>query len=242
MPLTGNDIHFFQISENAISLEFGGDINEATLDRISILNQCIKQNPFSGLLSTIPAYTTLTVYFNSIELMSDGKAKGLTALDKISAYINAINVDIKNNQQTLNQIIHIPVCYEATFGFDLEELSSFYQIKKEEIIELHSSAVYTVYMIGFVPGFPYLGGLSEKLTAPRKQNPRLAIPAGSVGIAGKQTGIYPLETPGGWQIIGRTPFKLFDVNRHQPSLLKAGDKINFESISLAEFKKIEREQ
>ena len=97
-------------------------------------------------------------------------------------------------------------------------------------------------MIGFVPGFPYLGGLSEKLTSPRKQNPRPAIPAGSVGIAGQQTGIYPLETPGGWQIIGRTPIKLFDVNRQQPSLLKAGDKIKFEQISLKEFEQLEREQ
>lgn len=242
MPLTLNDVHFFQISENAISLEFGGDINEKTLKRISTLNYCIKQKPFAGLLSTIPAYTTLTLYFNPVELMDGGKAKGLTALDKISAYINAINVDTNNDQQSQNQIIQIPVCYDATFGFDLEELTSFYQLKKKEIIEIHSSAVYTVYMIGFVPGFPYLGGLSEKLTARRKQNPRSAIPAGSVGIAGQQTGIYPLQTPGGWQIIGRTPLKLFDAARQQPSLLKAGDKIKFESISFNEFAQIEREQ
>ena len=134
------------------------------------------------------------------------------------------------------------MCYDATFGLDLEELTSFYQLKKEEIIEMHSSAVYTVYMIGFVPGFPYLGGLAEKLIAPRKQNPRSAIAAGSVGIAGKQTGIYPLETPGGWQIIGRTPLKLFDVNRQQPSLLKAGDKIKFNSISLNEYEELAKKQ
>ena len=239
---TLNDLQFFQISENAISLEFGDDINEETLDRIARLNQSIKANPFAGLLSTIPAYTTLTLYFNPVALINDPGLKGSTTLDKISRYIKSIHVETKKDQQTQNQIMQIPVCYDPVFGFDLQELSSFYQLKKEEIIELHSSAVYTVYMIGFVPGFPYLGGLSEKLTTPRRQNPRAAIPAGSVGIAGQQTGIYPLETPGGWQIIGRTPLKLFDVNRQQPSLLKAGDKLKFEPVSLKEFEQIEREQ
>ena len=240
LPIT--DIHFFQISENAISLEFGNKINEETLGRISRLNECIKQNPFAGLLSTIPAYTTLTLYFNPVVLMNDRSLKGSTTLDKISGYIKSINVETNIDQKIYSQIINIPVCYDPTFGFDLQELSLFHQLKKEEIIDMHSSAVYTVYMIGFVPGFPYLGGLSEKLTSPRKQNPRAAIPAGSVGIAGQQTGIYPLETPGGWQIIGRTPLKLFDVNRQQPSLLKAGDKLKFEQISLREFEQIEREQ
>lgn len=242
MPLILNDIHFFQISENAISIEFGDGINEDTLNRIGKLNKCIKQNTFAGLLSTIPAYTTLTLYFDPVGLMIDACLKGSTTVDKISGYITSLNVETKNDQQTHNPIIQIPVCYDAIFGFDLQELSSFYQLTKEEIIEIHSSAVYTVYMIGFVPGFPYLGGLSEKLTAPRKQNPRPAIPAGSVGIAGRQTGIYPLETPGGWQIIGRTPVKLFDVKRQQPSLLKAGDKIKFEPISFTDFEQLEREQ
>ena len=242
MPLPINDIHFFQISENAISLEFGNDINEETLERISGLNQCIKRNPFVGLLSTIPAYTTLTLYFNPVGLMNDSSLKGSTTLDKISRYIKTINVETNSDQEMYREIINIPVCYDPKFGFDLQELSSFHQLKKEEIIEIHSSTVYTVYMIGFVPGFPYLGGLSEKLTTPRKQNPRPAIPAGSVGIAGQQTGIYPLETPGGWQIIGRTPIKLFDVNRQQPSLLKVGDKIKFQTISLIEFEQLAREQ
>jgi len=242
MALPINDIHFFQISENAISLEFGNDINEEILGRIAGLNQWIKRNPFAGLLSTIPAYTTLTLYFNPVGLMNDFNLKGSTTLDKISRYIKSLNVETNTDQEVYREIIKIPVCYDLTFGFDLQELSSFYQLKKEEIIDIHSSAVYTVYMIGFVPGFPYLGGLSEKLTATRRQNPRSAIPAGSVGIAGQQTGIYPLETPGGWQIIGRTPLKLFNVNRQKPSLLKAGDKLKFEQISLREFEQIEREQ
>lgn len=235
MPATVKNINFFQISENAISLEFGDEISEEILERITNLNDRIKRNPFAGLLSTVHAYTTLTLHFNPLELLNAADLKGDTCLDKISAYINSINIESKYTPTTNDKIIHIPVCYDESFGLDLKEISSFYQFKKEEIIELHSSAVYTVYMIGFVPGFPYLGGLSEKLTAPRKENPRSLIPAGSVGIAGQQTGIYPLETPGGWQIIGRTPLKLFDANRQQPCLLKAGERIKFESISLNEF-------
>ena len=242
MPLTFNDIHYFQISENAVSLEFGGDIHEETLERIKRLNEHIKEKPFAGLLSTIPAYTTLTIYFNPVALMNDLSLKGSSCLERIIEYINTIKQQEINTEKVDEPIIQIPVCYDTCFGFDLEELTLFYQLKSEEITEMHSSAVYTVYMIGFVPGFPYLGGLSEKLIASRKQNPRAVIPAGSVGIAGQQTGIYPLETPGGWQIIGRTPLKLFDVNRQQPSLLKAGDKIKFEPISLKEFEAIANKQ
>ncbi len=241
-PLVFNDLRFFQISENAISIEMGGDISEETLEKITRLNEWIKQNPFAGLLSTIPAYTTLTLYFNLVELMKDAGLKGFTALDKISGYISAINLETTTGHPTQQPIIHIPVCYDDPFGLDMEALTAFYQLTKEEIIQLHSAAVYTVFMIGFVPGFPYLGGLSEKLTAPRKQNPRPVIPKGSVGIAGQQTGIYPLETPGGWQIIGRTPLRLFDAGRQQPSLLKAGDTIRFEAISLTEFEQIQKQQ
>ena len=242
LPLSYRHLRFFQISENAISIEMGGDISEETLEKITRLNQSIRQNPFAGLLSTIPAYTTLTLYFNLVELMKNAGLKGSTALDKISGYISTINLETTTDQQTQSPIIHIPVCYDDSFGLDMEALTAFYQLKKEEIIELHSAAVYTVFMIGFVPGFPYLGGLSEKLTAPRKQNPRAAIPQGSVGIAGRQTGIYPLETPGGWQIVGRTPLRLFDAGRPQPSLLKAGDKIKFQVISLTEFVRIQKQQ
>ncbi|MEX0636053.1 MAG: 5-oxoprolinase subunit PxpB [Ferruginibacter sp.] len=239
-PLMMKDFRFFQISENAISIEFGGVISDETLNKITRLNQCIKENPFAALLSTIPAHTTLTLYFNAVELSNAIHLKGSTALDKIIGYVKALNVETPTDQEMQPPIIHIPVCYDVTFGLDIEELSSIYQLKKKEIIDIHSSAVYTVFMIGFVPGFAYLGGLSEKLTAPRKQHPRPAIAAGSVGIAGQQTGIYPLETPGGWQIIGRTPLTLFNTNKPQPSLLKAGDKIKFEPISLTEFERIKK--
>ena len=240
MALKLKDITFYQISETAVSIEFGQEISEETLKKITKFNQFIKENPFSGLLSIIPAYTTLTLYFNPVELIKNTVLKGQTCLDKISEHFKSVNLEKNINQSTNHKIIHVPVCYDVKFGLDLEELTSFYQLKKEEIIQTHSISIYTVFMIGFVPGFPYLGGLSEKLTAPRKQNPRKVIPAGSVGIAGAQTGIYPLETPGGWQIIGRTPLKLFDAKGTPPSLLKAGDLIKFEPISLTEFERMKK--
>lgn len=242
MALTSKEITFYQISENAISVEFGQEISEETLKKITHLNRLIKEDPFSGLLSTIPAYTSLTLYFDPFILLSCNKLKGSNCLHKITDYIESLNflTNIKKDKQ--QKIISIPVCYDDVFGLDLEELTAHYQLKKEEIIQIHSTAVYTVFMIGFVPGFPYLGGLSEKLTAPRKANPRKKVPAGSVGIAGQQTGIYPLETPGGWQIIGKTPLKLFDANKIQPSLLKAGDQIKFEPISFSEFERLEKKQ
>nr|MBC7612517.1 5-oxoprolinase subunit PxpB [Pseudopedobacter sp.] len=240
MAFTLKDFTFYQISETAVSIEFGDEISEETLEIVTKFNRYIKENPFLGLLNTIPAYTTLTLYFNPVVLMNEAGLKGQTCLDKISAYIKGTNFETKINKKKHHEIVQIPVCYDVKFGLDLEELTLFYQLKKEEIIEIHSNSVYTVFMIGFVPGFPYLGGLSDKLIAPRKQNPRKVIPAGSVGIAGHQTGIYPLETPGGWQIIGRTPIKLFDANRTRPSLLKAGDQIKFEPISLSEFERLEK--
>ena len=163
IPPAFNDIRFFQISENAISIEFGGDICEETLEKIIRLNLVIKATPFAGLLSTIPAHNTLTLYFNWIGLMNDRSLQGETAFDKIAGFVKGIHLDAIAEQLTQRPIIHIPVCYEEEFGWDLQELTDLYQLKKEEIIELHSSAVYTVFMIGFVPGFPYLGGLSAKL-------------------------------------------------------------------------------
>ena len=232
------DFTIYPISEKAISIEFGNQIDEEIRQKISHLNQCILKEPFFGFLNTVPAYTTLTIFFEPLELQKNASLQGSTCLEKITFYLSRMKDELKNQFKKDSKIISIPVCYEDTFGLDLEELSNLHQLDKEKIIELHSEAIYSVYMIGFVPGFPYLGGLNEILNSSRKANPRKAIPAGSVGIAGMQTGIYPLETPGGWQIIGRTPLKLFDALRPRPSLLKAGDRIKFEPITKSEFERI----
>ncbi|MBU1372204.1 MAG: 5-oxoprolinase subunit PxpB [Bacteroidetes bacterium] len=238
MASIANEYILYPISEKAVSIEFGNQIDEEIRQKISHLNQRILREPFSGFINTVPAYTTLTIFFEPLELLMNATLQGSTCLEKITFYLSKMKDEFKNQSHKDSKIIQIPVCYEDAFGLDLEELSSSYHLDKEKIITLHSEAIYSVYMIGFVPGFPYLGGLNELLKAPRKTAPRKAIPAGSVGIAGMQTGIYPLETPGGWQIIGRTPMKLFDVLQSQPSLLKAGDRIKFEAITKSEYERM----
>lgn len=230
-----NQFTIYSISEKAVSIEFGNKIEEKLMNRISNLNRLILENPFIGLDCTVPAYTTLTLFFNPVKVIRDKSLIGKSCFDKVSNYLSKIAQENDDSTDKVKTIINIPVCYDEHFGLDLKELSIYHQLPKEKIIQLHSSVIYTVFMIGFVPGFAYLGGMPEVLTSPRKLAPRKAIPAGSVGIAGQQTGIYPLETPGGWQIIGKTPLKLFDVNRTQPSLLKAGDSIKFYPINLSDF-------
>ena len=136
---------------------------------------------------------------------------------------------------TLKRLIKIPVCYAPTFGWDLAEIAAQTGLLLSEIIEIYTSVKYKVYMIGFLPGFAYMGEVDERIAVPRKREPRLKIEPGCVGIAGRQTGIYPLASPGGWQIVGRTPLKLFDKNKSEAVLLKAGDEIQFFSISEDEF-------
>jgi len=137
--------------------------------------------------------------------------------------------------RSLPRIVEIPICYDAEFALDLDRVAERTKLSAGEVIDLHSKAEYRVACIGFVPGFPFLTGLASKLATPRRDTPRKEIPSGSVGIGGAQTGIYPLRSPGGWNLIGRTPFKLFDPTKNPPSLLQAGDRVRFRAITREEF-------
>ena len=140
-----------------------------------------------------------------------------------------------NGYRSLHLVVEIPVFYGGSYGEDLKDVAAHAGLTEEEVIKLHSSVDYNIYMLGFLPGFPYLGGLDPKLFTPRLDNPRTKIPEGSVGIGGEQTGIYPLESPGGWRLIGRTPLKLYDPDREQPFLYQAGDYIRFVPITAEEY-------
>ncbi len=131
--------------------------------------------------------------------------------------------------------VEIPVCYGGELGPDLDDVARTHGLAPEEVIRLHADADYLVYMIGFMPGFAYLGGLPERIATPRRKTPRTAVPAGTVGIGGRQTGVYPLVSPGGWNLIGRTPVKIFDIKRDEPTLLSTGDRVRFRPISRSEF-------
>ncbi|TCD05605.1 5-oxoprolinase subunit PxpB [Pedobacter frigidisoli] len=224
----------YQLSESALTLEFGNKIDVEISRTISNLNQAIQAQPFIGYRTTVQAYCTLTVFYDPI-LVLTSKLNGNNCVEKIVGYLKLLSTKITSTTKLITTTITIPVCYGGDFGPDLEEMATLNQLTTNEFIALHSAAKYKVYMIGFVPGFAYLGGLNEKLFSPRKAQPRSTIVSGSVGIAGRQTGIYPLNTPGGWQIIGRTPNKLFDSKCIQPSLLKAGDSVIFKPITIDDF-------
>jgi inhibitor of KinA len=221
------------LSERAVVVQFDPVINEETLSFVLSFKSALLEKSFEGLLETVPGYCSITIYYDPT-LVNKSKLEGATAFNKVCQHLNSLNFDFTKTK--INTISHtIPVCYDIRCGLDLPDLSKTLKLSVNEIINLHSKPEYTVYLIGFTPGFPYMGILPGQLECKRKANPRKKVPPGSVAIAGKQTGIYPYETPGGWQIIGRTPVTLFSPDRNQPGLFKPGDKVKFEPISFEEF-------
>src|SRR6056297_976467 len=199
------------ISDSSIEILFPTEINQDINKKIRILTKVINEKMGNDIVDIIPAY------YNKVK--------------KIIA-------SPLNEETYKKEVVEIPVCYEKPFSLDIENVCKANNISKEELIKKHTSPDYLVYMIGFTPGFPYLGGMDNSISTPRKKQPRTSIPAGSVGIAGSQTGIYPIESPGGWQIIGQTPYNLFDPDRNPAVLIEAGQYIRFRSISKDEFKSI----
>lgn len=232
-PTNGVDYQLYPLGDAAVVLQFGKTINKAIHARISALSAHLLQHAFPGFIELVPAYTTITVYYDpwvvSMRGLINPYQQVVETLQKQLAEAPSATAD------TLSRIVEIPVCYGGPFGPDLEYVAEQNKLSPEKVISLHAAGKYTVYMIGFAPGFPYLGGLNSKLATPRKQTPRAVIPAGSVGIAGNQTGIYPMQTPGGWQLIGRTPLPLFDPANENPSLLQAGDTVKFIPITAEEY-------
>lgn len=230
----GLQLHIYNLNEKSVTVSFGSVISEEILVHITAFNQLLLQNPFTGLVTTVPAYTTLTVFFDPLQVML-AELAGKSCYEKVSSYLKKINHLENNKEAAAADRVIIPVCYGGDFGPDILAVAQANNITEAEIIALHTAVQYTVYMIGFVPGFAYMGGMDARLATARKEVPSEKIPAGSVGVAGLQTGIYPIEIPGGWQIIGKTPLKMFDAQRKQPSLLKGGDLITFKAITVEEF-------
>ena len=221
----------YSIHDQAITIEFSQTIDEQINMQVIAWQHEIESNPFPGFIECVPAYSSLTIYINSDCNIDDLK-------NKLHKKINIIENKNYFNASSKDQDakpIEIPVCYDSEFGFDLPWLSNALKLSIEEIIQLHSEHIYRVYMIGFIPGFPYMGVLPAQLETSRKQNPSLKIPTGSIGVAGKQTGIYPAEIPGGWHIIGKTPLTIFDKSSESICLLKAGDRVKFIPITKKEF-------
>ncbi|MBC2456894.1 MULTISPECIES: 5-oxoprolinase subunit PxpB [Clostridium] len=225
-----------QISETAALVEFGRKISEDINKKVRTFCTYLDEKPFYGMVEYVPAFTSVSVIYNPLDMKSESPYEVVKViLDNI---ISKLDFSLEDEEH----IVEIPVCYGGEFGQDIEQVAKINNITVDEVIKIHSEGKYLVYMIGFAPGFPYLGGMSEKIAAPRRESPRIAIPAGSVGIAGMQTGVYPIETPGGWQLIGKTPLKLFDLKRNSKSLLKAGDIVKFYPISYEEYVQLKEEE
>ncbi len=222
------------LGDHALTVEFGSLIDDSINQKIILLFHQLKQKNIAFIKDIIPAYASLTVVYDVTAIRK--KAPSAYLFMKKEMENEIINCDF--NITVSVRKIEIPVCYDTSLGIDLEEMSQQKNIPVDEIIQLHSNKTYRVFMIGFLPGFAYMGSVDEKIITARKQQPRINVSSGSVGIAGEQTGIYPFDSPGGWNIIGQTPIKLFDTKRENPVLLEAGDEIKFIPIDLNEFKKI----
>ncbi|HQW42873.1 MAG: 5-oxoprolinase subunit PxpB [Chitinophagaceae bacterium] len=235
MNYTGFSYNIFSLGDAAITVDFGNyidiDINKEVIARFNQL----QQTPLPGMIEAVPAYSSLTVYYDVAAIRKLNP--GLTAFETMQQLLEERLKQPILQKDGEERIIKIPVCYDTEFASDIQQLAAVKNISVEEVISFHTAKSYNVYMLGFLPGFAYMGEVDEKIATPRKSQP-VNVAAGSVGIAGKQTGIYPLASPGGWQIIGRTPLKLFNAASLAPTLLRVGDLVQFYPINKSEFEKI----
>jgi inhibitor of KinA len=218
------------------------DAPEETLDRVLRAFQQLEGATISGVIELAPAYTSVAVFFDPVTV-----AKSAETSDKVFDWLAerirgvvAAGAERGRKNRSRSQTVEIPVCYDQEFALDIDDVARRANISPSEVIRLHSSAEYRVACIGFVPGFPFLTGLPKRLATPRREVPRKEIPPGSVGIGGAQTGIYPLRSPGGWNLIGRTPLSLFGPEKNPPALLRAGESVRFRQITRDEFESLKR--
>jgi inhibitor of KinA len=219
------------------------DAPEETLDEVLRAFQRIRNAAIPGVIELAPAYTSVAVFFDPVGVVkANGTPDGLFdwLATKIRSALRSVSTRDGRRSSTASRTVEIPVCYDSEFAPDLDHVAEHAKISPTEVVDLHSSGEYRAACIGFVPGFPFLTGLARKLATPRRDLPRKEIPPGSVGIGGRQTGIYPLRSPGGWNLIGRTPLKLFDPTKDPPAFLRASDCVRFRTMTREEFEAIER--
>lgn len=228
--------HIYPLGETAAAIDFGNTIDEELNRRVLALDRWLRQHAFEGLRDLVVAYSSLTILYDPF-VVNNRYKPGSTVFSFVKLKLEEAEAEAGVWTDSERSEVTIPVCYDPEFGSDIKLVAAAKQLSVEELVQLHCSKTYRVYMTGFLPGFPYMGKLDQGLVMPRKSQPR-PVARGSVGIAGWQTGIYPLASPGGWQIIGRTPLSLFDPRKEKPALLTAGDMVRFEPITKAAFEEI----
>ena len=224
------------LGDGALLIRFGDHIDAALNRNALALADTLVSAAVPGIRDIAPAYASICVRYDlNVWMDPAGQRSAYDRIaERLQALLDTAARDVDDEHASLGPI-EIPVCYGGEFGPDLESICARAQLDQNEVIECHARAEYRVAMLGFMPGFPYLLGLDPALNAPRRASPRTRVPAGSVAIGGAQTGIYPRELPGGWQLIGRTPVTLFDPARAQPALLRPGQRVRFRAIGADEF-------
>lgn len=226
----------FTMGDRALVAEYGRSLGNAVNARVRAAAEHLLSHPLPGVTDVVPAFAALTVHFDPLQV-----AAHYRTVDPIEAMRQALQHALARAPEMPRhkaRTIEVPVCYGGEFGEDLEAVARRCGLSPEEVIKIHGTPVYQVHALGFVPGFAYLGGMDRRIAAPRLDEPRKRVPAGSVGIGGDQTGVYPIETPGGWNLIGRTPIALFRINAEIPSRIEPGDHVRFVAISVREFQSL----
>lgn len=225
------NVRFLPCGDQAVTVEWGSTIDEHINRQVHAFARKVEALSHPAITEVVPTYRSATVHYRPEVFSYEELKQLLLSLAQGSA---------EEGEEL--PVVEIPVCYGGEYGPDLEEVAQHCSLTPEEVIARHTAPTYRIYMLGFTPGFPYLGGMDPSIAAPRRKEPRIHIPAGSVGIAGEQTGVYPIVSPGGWQLIGRTPLRLFDPQREQPILLSAGAGIRFVPIDEETFRKMEEKE
>lgn len=225
------NVRFLPCGDQAVTVEWGSTIDEHINRQVHAFARKVEELSHPAITEVVPTYRSATVHYRP-EVFSYEELKHL---------LLSLAQGSTEEAEEL-PVVEIPVCYGGEYGPDLLEVAQHCSLTPEEIIARHTAPTYRIYMLGFTPGFPYLGGMDPSIATPRRKEPRIQIPAGSVGIAGEQTGVYPIVSPGGWQLIGRTPLRLFDPQKEQPILLSAGAGIRFVPIDEETFRKMEEKE
>lgn len=225
------DYPIYPCGDCAVTLQIGAEISEQVNREVVCALNALRKADIIGVVELVPTYTSICIHYDPAML----------SCETLQRTIGQIKTNLsEDNQEATGRIVEIPVCYGGEYGPDLSFVAQHNGLTPEEVIKRHSEGEYLVYMLGFLPGFAYMGGMDASIACPRLESPRTKIPAGSVGIAGTQTGIYPLSSPGGWQLIGRTPLKMFAIHGDQTQFaLSAGDRVRFVPITEETYREME---
>ena len=222
-------VRFQSAGDRALVVEFGDRVDRGLSERVLDLDAIIRSNPPAGIVETVPTFRSLAIYYDPL----------LTSRARLQRAIEPL-LDLRDNPRVGAKLWHVPACYEGEFAPDLAEVARLTGLTSNDVVALHSGTRFHVYMLGFLPGFPYMGDLPAQLELPRRADPRLRVPAGSISIATSLTAIYPYESPGGWHLIGATPIRMFDPECSKPALFAPGDAVKFQPIDPAAFASVRR--